>query len=189
MVTVRVQSKTDDGQEVDGSDETDKLQFRLGSLRFLPSFTAKLEGMQVGEVKSFRLEAEEAHGEFSEDLVFSIPSKGAPVKDLEPGAFVALSNGTEAQVLSIEEDRIVLNSNHPLAGQALNYEVEMLEVRESTPEDIHREEAMDKGEIEEYDVESAEENYNDIESGDVIEANEEEGQSQKDSTDSSIRLS
>lgn len=63
---------------------------------------------------------------------------------MEVGAFVELEDGLEAEVVDITDEKIVLNANHPLAGQDLHYDVEVVDVRDPTEADLANEKKLDE---------------------------------------------
>lgn len=127
IVTVRYVGRLDDGEIFDSSREAgEPFSFRAGVGEVIEGFDEAVLGLAVGETKTFRLEPEEAYGERDEDLVIQVPAQGAP-EGLEVGDRVRLGQ-TPATVVAITEETITLDANHPLAGQALTFEVELLAI-------------------------------------------------------------
>lgn len=133
--TVRVHytGTLDDGAQFDSSVGKEPLEFELGSGTVLPAFDAAVEGMAVGDSKSFEIEAEEAYGRRHEELIQDIPRDQLP-QDMEPEVGMQLmAQGQDGQsiqlaVTEVKEDAITVDGNHPLAGQNLSFSIELVEI-------------------------------------------------------------
>ena len=131
-VKVHYRGTLDDGTEFDNSHYRDEtLDFEIGSSMLLPDFEAAVLGMSVGEKKTFRLE--EAYGAVNPDALVSTSKDKFPNDfDFNVGETVYGASDTgapmAATIASVEEDAVVLDHNHPLAGKHLNFEVELIEL-------------------------------------------------------------
>ena len=127
----------DDGTEFDNSRKREKtISVEVGSGQLIAGFDSALVGMKTGQTKKIRLTPEEAYGAADEELVQSVPQASFPQDyEFEVGAVVQgqAENGQPvlAKIDSINDDSIVLDFNHPLAGKALNFEIELLGVQDS----------------------------------------------------------
>lgn len=98
----------------------------------MAGFDAAVDGMEVGEEKTVRLAPEEAYGARREDLVLTVPRQALPgdVRP-EPGQTVELGlqggGAVEARVVDVTEEALTLDANHPLAGQALTFDLRLVE--------------------------------------------------------------
>lgn len=106
----------------------------------LPRIEQALEGAQPGESRSVRLEPADAFGEYDASLVQLAPRERFP-EALERGMSFESIPGEDADghihiVTDFTGDTVVLDANHPLAGMALRFELQVLEVREATGEEI-----------------------------------------------------
>lgn len=133
--TVRIHytGKLDDGTEFDSSAGRDPLEFALGGGQVIPGFDQAVDGMNVGEAKSVRIEPENAYGSRQEQLTQQVPLSAIP-EDVTPEVGMQLqgqnADGT-VQPLVVSEvtaDSITVDGNHPLAGQALNFDIELVEI-------------------------------------------------------------
>lgn len=133
--TVRVHytGKLDDGTQFDSSADREALEFAVGGGQVIAGFDKAIEGMSVGEKKSVRIPADEAYGQRHEQLVQDVPKSALPA-DLEPTVGMHLQ-APEADgqimrlvVVAVAEDSITVDGNHPLAGEALNFDVELVEI-------------------------------------------------------------
>jgi peptidylprolyl isomerase len=132
-VKIHYTGKLDDGTQFDSSAGRDPLEFELGGGQVIPGFDTAVEGMAVGESKSVRIEPEQAYGPRHDQLMQQVPRDQLP-DDLTPEVGMALqSQSPDGQVMvlmiaEVEEETITVDANHPLAGQALNFDIELVEI-------------------------------------------------------------
>ncbi len=133
-VKVHYTGKLDDGTIFDTSVEREPLEFTIGTGQTIPGFEAAVRGMQVGQVKTVTIPAEEAYGPHNEDMVVVVERDKLP-ENLNPVVGQQLQkqqeNGNMAVVVvtDVSDTTITLDANHPLAGKALTFEIELLEIR------------------------------------------------------------
>ncbi len=134
--TVRVHytGTLEDGTEFDSSRDRDPIEFVLGSGQVIPGFDEAIRGMEVGETKTFTIPADEAYGPRRPELVHHMPREHIPEHvDLYPGARLEArdqgGNRLLLTVVSVSDSEVVLDANHPLAGQDLTFKVELVEIR------------------------------------------------------------
>lgn len=125
-VTVHYTGRLDDGTEFDSSRDRDPLTFELGKGQVIPGFESAVRDLEVGQSATVRLEPEEAYGPHDPEKVLSVPAERAP-EGLSVGDRVLLGQ-TPATVVAVEEDVVRVDANHPLAGEALTFEVELVAV-------------------------------------------------------------
>ena len=123
-----------DGTEFDNSrTRGEGLEFILGDGKLLKGFNDVVDGLKIGETKKIDLEANQAYGEYQENAVITVKKTEFP-KDME---FVmegvvqgqdAQGRPIQGQITKIEEEEVELNMNHPLAGEDLAFEIELLEI-------------------------------------------------------------
>ena len=131
-----------DGEELARSDENDPLEYLHGASNIVPGLEAALTGKQQGDKFSVTLEPDAAYGEYDEDEVDEVPLADMELIDgdaLEKGMIVEVEDDEGyvhyATITNITDDTIVLDFNPPLAGKTLTYDVEVLKIREATPEE------------------------------------------------------
>lgn len=113
--------------------EEGPMELVIGEDSFFTLIEEALVGMAVGEKKTVQIPAEEAFGDYDEEKVFTIPRDQIPA-DLSPevGQELELTDEDDeavmVTVLEVDEDGMTLDANHPLAGENLSYEVELLEI-------------------------------------------------------------
>lgn len=123
------------------------LTFVYGVGEMLPAFEAKLEGMEKGDKFDFTLSAEDAYGEYDDEHVIELGKDMFMVDGqfdeeiVTPGNVVpmmdAAGNRLNATVVEVKDDVVVLDFNHPLAGENLHFIGEVAEVREATEEELN----------------------------------------------------
>ncbi len=132
-VKIHYTGTLDDGSQFDSSAGRDPLEFQMGAGMVIPGFEQGVADMEVGEKKSIHIPAAEAYGERREDLVMQFERSQLPV-GLEPEVGMGLQmQGPQGQpvpvtVTEVSEENITIDANHQLAGQNLNFELELVEV-------------------------------------------------------------
>jgi peptidylprolyl isomerase len=136
-VTVVYQGLLEDGSIFDSSAEDEPLILVLGEDKVLPGFEKALLGMAIGEQKTIRVPPEEGFGIRLERLVdeFAVDSLPAGL-DLQVGMQleVTAEDGSlfQVAVTDLQAGRVTLDANHPLAGQPLIFQIELLEIDRPT---------------------------------------------------------
>ena len=126
----------DDGTQFDSSyDRGEPLAFTCGAGQMIAGFDAAVKDMTVGEKKTVHLEPSEAYGEHDDKLVLEFPREQAPgMESLSAGDKIALRGPAgqpiPATVVRVTPGKIVVDANHELAGKALNFEIELVEVED-----------------------------------------------------------
>ena len=135
-VKIHYTGTLDDGTEFDSSAGRDPLEFTVGSGQVIPGFDKAVEGMNVGESKSVNIPAEDAYGPHHEQMVQEVPRTALP-DELEPEEGMALqAKGQDGQIINLTvtevgDEAITVDANHPLAGKALNFDIELVDVSQS----------------------------------------------------------
>ncbi len=132
-VKVHYTGKLDDGSIFDTSAERDPLEFTVGEGMVIPGFEQAVIGLQPGESRETRIEADNAYGQRIGDLVTEVKREQLP-EDLEvtigQQLQVSMANGQTAVVMvtDVTETGITIDANHPLAGQDLTFSIELVEI-------------------------------------------------------------
>ena len=139
VVQVNYIGTLDDGTEFDNSYERgEPIAFVVGGDQVLPAFSQGVLEMQVGEKRTLRMSAEEGYGERRNDAIQVFPLESFPEgMEFQVGMQVQGEgpNGPfPAVVTAVAHNGVVLDLNHPLAGQPLNFEVEMVNIEEQPQE-------------------------------------------------------
>ncbi len=133
VVKVHYTGKLTNGDQFDSSTGREPLEFTVGAGQMIKGFDAAMPGMEVGEKKTINIPAEDAYGERSEEAVIPFPKENIPADmKLEPGMQLNLTN-QEGQpvpvvVKEVQEDVVLLDANHFLAGEALVFDIELVEI-------------------------------------------------------------
>jgi FKBP-type peptidyl-prolyl cis-trans isomerase SlyD len=127
-----------DGERVDGSTADAPLSVVHGFGELLPALEQSLEGMTAGQSKQVVLRPKDAYGPRRPDAVLEVDRDEFP-PEVEPGDQYELENERGGllvlKVLDVDDSRVVLDANHPLAGQNVRFELRVLGVRPATSEE------------------------------------------------------
>jgi len=132
-VKIHYTGTLEDGNQFDSSEGREPLEFQLGSGQVIPGFEQAVTGMAVGESKTVSIAPEDAYGPHNEQAVQDVPKSALP-PDLEPVEGMMLQAQNQDQqpiqltVVSVSEDSITVDANHPLAGKTLNFEISLVEI-------------------------------------------------------------
>jgi FKBP-type peptidyl-prolyl cis-trans isomerase 2 len=122
-----------DGSEFDSSRGREPLEFTLGAGQVIPGFDEAVSGMRVGERKTVTIPTDQAYGARQEELILAVPRAQVPPHiALEVGQQLQLSQEGHAFQVTVREvtaEQVVLDGNHPLAGEALTFALELVEIR------------------------------------------------------------
>jgi len=131
VVTLNYTLSLDDG-EVLGEPE-DRVEYLHGYYNLIPGLEKALEGTRAGERRSVVVEPADAYGEHDPDRYVTVPLESVPgSEDLKPGTTVMADTGrgpVPLTVSEINEESVVFDANHPLAGKRLHFDVEVVDVR------------------------------------------------------------
>jgi FKBP-type peptidyl-prolyl cis-trans isomerase SlyD len=140
VVTLDYTLKVDD-QVVDTSEDTDPIQFIQGQGHIIPGLERELYGMSIGENKNIVVSAAEGYGEVEPDAGMEVPRREFPAEiPLEQGVELQLRNQQgetiNARIASVGDENVHLDFNHPLAGKELHFDVEVIDLRQATFEEM-----------------------------------------------------
>ncbi len=122
-----------DGKVFDSSDGRDPLEFVVGSGQIIPGLDSAMPGLSVGEKKRVEIACADAYGPINPAMRQSIPREGIPDDiPLEPGSQLQMQ-APDGQVLPVtvvdaDEATVTLDANHPLAGQDLMFDIEVVAI-------------------------------------------------------------
>jgi peptidylprolyl isomerase len=132
-VKVHYTGKLTDGTVFDSSLEREPIEFELGAGQMIAGFDKAVDGMAVGDKKTADIPSAEAYGDKRDDMMVPVPHDKVP-EEIKPEVGMQLSmqqpDGQALPVLvaEVNDDHIVLDANHPLAGKDLNFEIELVEI-------------------------------------------------------------
>jgi peptidylprolyl isomerase len=132
-VKIHYTGKLKDGRIFDSSRDNEPLELTLGTGQVIPGFEREIVGMSQDDSKTFEIAAEDAYGLYREELVVEIDKKRVPENlNLEIGQHLALRPGegqiVRVTVTDIADETVTLDANHPLAGEDLTFEVQLIEI-------------------------------------------------------------
>lgn len=130
-----------DGEVIDSSEGRGPLQFIQGKGEIIPGLESQLYGLAIGDERDIMVAPADGYGEFDADLFETLPhSVFPPDIELEPGMGFRMRTETGevvvAYVDTVEDDQVVVNLNHPLAGQTLYFNIKIADLRTATPEEL-----------------------------------------------------
>jgi len=116
-----------------GCEEGGPVEVTLGGEEFFPQVEAALVGMAPGEKKKVVIAAAEAFGGYDDDLVFTVPRDQVPDNiDPKVGQELELIDEKDESIVvtvtDVNDETVTIDANHPLTGEDLTYEVELLEI-------------------------------------------------------------
>jgi peptidylprolyl isomerase len=136
FVSIDYTGTLDNGEVFDSSEGRQPLEVQMGSGSVIPGFESALMGMSLNEAKTFTLSPQEAYGERDPSRMHNFPRADVPEgMTPEVGQTLMLSTpqGQEipARVDSIDDDNVVFDLNHPLAGKSLTFDIKVVEISEA----------------------------------------------------------
>jgi FKBP-type peptidyl-prolyl cis-trans isomerase SlyD len=141
VVSMNYTLKDEKGNVLDTSEGKEPLDFLYGKGMIIPGLEKALEGKEKGDSLKVTVEPEEGYGTYNEQAIGEVskdnfqegmePKVGMQVQAQDPNGNVQIFTITE-----IKDETVMLDGNHPLAGQTLYFDVDIADVREATPEEI-----------------------------------------------------
>ena len=131
----------DSGEEVDKSPAGQPLGFITGTGQIIPGLEKEMMGMKVGDSVKISVEPENAYGLVNPDLFQEVSRKQFPDDmEIKPGMTFQSQGPQGPMIINVSEikdnDTVVIDLNHPLAGKRLHFDINIAEVRDLTPEEV-----------------------------------------------------
>lgn len=132
-VRVHYHGKLTDGSTFDSSEGRDPLEFTVGSGQVIKGFDDALIDMNVGDKKTVNIPVDNAYGQRSDEMMMEYPLSEFPA-DMKPEVGMELhmsdnmGNVFPVVIAEVKADSVVLDANHPLAGEDLVFEIELVSV-------------------------------------------------------------
>lgn len=133
-VKVHYTGKLKDGKIFDSSKDGEPLEFTLGQGMLIPGFEKAVIDMKVNDKKTVDISMTEAYGEVREELFHKVENEQLP-EELKPEVGLGLvskdAQGKEHQfrIVEVDDDHVIIDGNHPLAGQELVFDLELVEIK------------------------------------------------------------
>lgn len=141
VVSLDYTLRLDDGEIIDAS-EQEPLEFLQGYNQIIPGLERALTGMKVGESKEVIVAATDAYGEEDEDAYQLVErTLFPPEMELEEGMQLRMRDAHSGEavdvvIAEVNESNVLLDFNHPLAGEELHFQVKVVGLRPATPEEL-----------------------------------------------------
>ena len=142
VVSLAYTLRLDDGEEVDSAASDDPLVYLHGAQNIIPGLEQALTGLKVGDNRRVSVNSVDAYGDFDEEAFELVPYDAFPADvDLEEGMGLRMvESGTgrqvEATIAELRDEGALLDLNHPLAGETLHFDVEIVGLRRATTDEI-----------------------------------------------------
>ena len=132
-VKVHYTGTLNDGREFDSSRERDPLEFTIDSGQVIAGFNEAVSGMSVGDSKSVTIPADQAYGEHNPEMVQDVPRSAIPSDiELQEGMILSARNpegrNLNFKVIDFNDEKVTVDGNHPLAGEDLTFELELVAI-------------------------------------------------------------
>lgn len=132
-VKVHYKGKLDDGSVFDSSEGRDPLEFKIGDGNIIPGVEEAVVGMSPEETKEATIPPDKAYGEYREEMVIEVDKSQFPEHiDPELGQQLELKQEEDQNIVvtvtNVEEEKVTLDANHPLAGKDLTFELTLQEI-------------------------------------------------------------
>lgn len=131
----------DDGKVLDSSIGAQPLEYLHGHSQIVPGLENALSNQENGTKLTVKVSAKDGYGEYNPELLITLPKdQFKKQKNFEIGTVFELDDGQgNAFLVSVKEikgQEVVVDANHPMAGQNLNFDVEVVSIREATAEEL-----------------------------------------------------
>ena len=137
VVSIAYTLKDEQGKEIDSSAENEPLIYVHGNGHLITGLEDALEGKEEGEKLSVTVLPKDAYGEYDASLVFEVSRDQFPDDvEIEAGQEFEAENGQIVSVKSVDGGKITIDTNHPMAGKTLYFDVEIKEVRDLSEQEI-----------------------------------------------------
>lgn len=133
-VKVHYTGKLNNGSVFDSSQDREPLEFTLGEGQLIPGFEKAVTGLEKGDSTTVEIPSDEAYGERRDDLELEVAKNELP-DNVEPEVGMQLQmqqqesdQAVPVKITKVEDDKVTLDANHPLAGKDLTFDIELIEV-------------------------------------------------------------
>ena len=140
VVKLNYKGTLDDGSVFDSSEGREPLEFIFGTNMIIPGLEEGIKGLKVGEKKSVVIAPEKAYGPRMDEAMQEVPKEQMPQGvELKVGMQLAAQGPhgpMPVTVAEIKESTVLMDFNHPLAGKTLTFDVDVVDVRDATEEEL-----------------------------------------------------
>ena len=141
VVTLSYVLFDEQGEAVDRVGQTEPLTYVHGYAQLVPGLERQIEGLTAGAKGTFAVDAEEAFGEREDDAIFEVDKADFPDAGEVKAGDEFMAEGPDGEpiamrVVEVRDDAFVVDTNHPLAGQRVRFEIEVTSVRAASEDEI-----------------------------------------------------
>lgn len=136
VVSIHYTLRDDNGKIIDSSTGKDPLLYLHGRGNLIIGMEEGLEGKSSGDQLDLKIAPEKGYGEKNEKLIQKVPLTAFGDQKVDRGMQFNTQNGQVVTITDVSNDSVTVDGNHPLAGVGLNFEVEVINIRQATQEEI-----------------------------------------------------
>ena len=136
VVSIHYTLRNNEGKVLDSSEGRDPLNYIQGTGQLIPGMEEALEGKASGDKFEINVKPEKGYGTRNESLVVEVPRTAFGKNDVQKGMQFQTEKGDVVTVTDVGKEKVTVDANHPLAGEDLNFSVEVMEVRDATPTEL-----------------------------------------------------
>jgi FKBP-type peptidyl-prolyl cis-trans isomerase SlpA len=133
QVTLHFALKLDNGDVVDSTFDKNPATFKVGDGNLLPGFEQAIYGLKAGDKRSLPISPEQGFGQGNPQNIQVMPRSQFQDMELSEGLLVIFNDAANAElpgvVKAFDDNQVTIDFNHPLAGKALSFDVEIIEVK------------------------------------------------------------
>lgn len=133
QVTLHFSLRLENGEQVDSTFDKKPATFKVGDGNLLPGFEQQLFGLKAGDKRTIQIAPEQGFGQHNPQNVQVMPRSQFEGMELSDGLLVIFNDAAKTElpgvVKGFDENKVTVDFNHPLAGKALTFEVEIFEVK------------------------------------------------------------
>lgn len=141
VVSIHYTLTDKEGNKLDSSIGDEPMEYLHGHNQIIKGLSDAMQGRTVGEKFTVTIPSGKAYGAYKKNLVFNLDrSKLKGDGELKVGTMIQLSDSSghpvAVTITELKENEVIVDANHPMAGKALNFDVEVISVREATKEEL-----------------------------------------------------
>lgn len=141
VVTMNFTLKDDEGNLLDSTEKGGPFSYISGTNMVLPKLEEALSGMLIGSKKNLKLVAKDGYGDYNDDAIQVVGKENFPEDIVLEVGMEYMANSPDGvkmpfTISNVDGEEITIDFNHPLAGKNLNFDIELLNVRDATAEEL-----------------------------------------------------
>ncbi len=136
VVSIHYTLRDNQGNIIDSSSGRDPLQYIHGRGNLIIGMEEGLEGKSTGDQLDLKIAPEKGYGERNDKLIQKVPKTAFGTQKVDKGMQFNTEKGQVVTITEVGTEDVTVDGNHPLAGVPLNFEVEVINIREASKEEI-----------------------------------------------------